>query len=501
MTIVQLQGENGIVYKFDSDANILGEGGMGRVYLGEQYDQNGIVTPVAIKVLFEGVPEQVIERARREAAIRLSHENLVYMYDFIETDEIDKFGSRIRHYYVISEYLEGVCLADLISGEIENCISKIDSNIVSFYNQYVANKQQKSTEIVKKVLSAVLALHDIGYIHRDIDPSNIMVTNDGKVKLIDFGIAKQMVGLNTLDRNLTSTGQFIGKAAYAAPELILGDIRNQNYSTDVYAIGILYFQLLTGSLPFSGSTFDIFDAQLHKQIPLNRIKSPQIKAIIKKATSKKQANRYFSAAQFRAAIDEISLQESRLNRKNIMVGGISMSVILLIGALCCWLAKPQEENTLKTNELYHKYLNNLNSQNPDSALCGLNGMTTLAEEDYLPAMYQIVSTYAWPRKDSLSLSRKKILSLPTDSLGLLIDNSKNEDAIAWMRKIIQNSDSTDYRVMSWLAHYYLYGKVVNKDINQAMRLINKSRVEAIKNNDEKFVEKIDKFLYTIEQKK
>ena len=99
------------------------------------------------------------------------------------------------------------------------------------------------------------------------------------------------------------------------------------------------------------------------------------------------------------------------------------------------------------------------------------------------------------------VSRKKILSLPTDSLGLLIDNSKNEDAIAWMRKIIQNSDSTDYRVMSWLAHYYLYGKVVNKDINQAMRLINKSRVEAIKNNDEKFVEKIDKFLYTIEQKK
>ena len=83
------------------------------------------------------------------------------------------------------------------------------------------NKLEFAIFIVKNILSGIMALHDKGYIHRDLDPSNIMITADRKVKIIDFGIAKKLDSLNTQDQQLTNTGQFVGKAAYGAPEILL----------------------------------------------------------------------------------------------------------------------------------------------------------------------------------------------------------------------------------------------------------------------------------------
>lgn len=102
-------------------------------------------------------------------------------------------------------------------------------------------------------------------------------------------------------------------------------------------------------------------------------------------------------------------------------------------------------------------------------------------------------------KDSLSLLRKKNLGLITDSLGLLIENAKNEEAMTWLKKAIQASDSTNYQAMSWLAQYYLNGMVVNRDIEVAVKLLNKSKNEAIKNQDKEYIEKINKVLSRIKK--
>ena len=108
-----------------------------------------------------------------------------------------------------------------------------------------------------------MALHDKGYIHRDLDPSNIMITSDRKIKIIDYGIAKQLSTLTTQDQQLTTAGQFMGKATYASPELVVGDVVHQNETTDIYAIGIMLFQFIVGHVPFEGATHEVLEMQLH----------------------------------------------------------------------------------------------------------------------------------------------------------------------------------------------------------------------------------------------
>lgn len=128
-------------------------------------------------------------------------------------------------------------------------------------------------------------------------------------------------------------------------------------------------------------------------------------------------------------------------------------------------------------------------------------MMNLAEQDYMPAMYQVAYTYVWAPKDSIASRRKRNLNLKTDALGLLIEKSKNEEAMTWLKKVVQASDSTHYQAMSWLAQYYLNGMVVNRDIEVAYRLLNKSKDEAAKSNDREYVDKIDKVLLRIKNMK
>lgn len=498
MAIRKLQGSNehnkGSYFEFDTEADVLGEGGMGRVYLGKRVDESGAVSPVAVKAMFEGLPDQVIERAKREASIQLHNDSLVHMYDFIETVDKDMLGTDIVHYHVISEYLDGISLENLILGKLEDRKGNVLPNIAKLYKEYTENREKIATDIIKRILSGVMALHDIGYIHRDIDPTNIMVTSDGKIKLIDFGVAKQLVRLNTADKGLTSSGQFLGKAGYAAPELVLGDVRHQNYSTDVYAIGILYYQLLTGHLPFEGTSYEMMESQLHKKIPLRGIHSHQIKKIIKKATGKKQSDRYSTSAQFRAAIDVIVYPEPWYINKTAMVG-IAGTVIAAI--VICMIVGKKDDPSPTQEELYGKYLAKLNFNQPDSVTDGLAGMNKLAEDGYIPAMYQVAYTYMWAPNDSLSAQRKTNLGLSVNDMGLLNDKDKTESAITWLKTTIEKSDSMHYQAMYTLASYYLNGIAVEKDIERARHLFEKGKDLAIKGKDDVFVEKFNKGLLYI----
>ena len=243
MPLIYIQGEEEkrkhIHYEVDPELPSLGEGGMGQVLRGVRVNEtNGVRMDVAIKFLFEDLPAHAIERAKREASIQIHNENLVEMFGFIEVVENPDSARPIKRYHVVSELLQGVMLFDLLNGKTTDKYGNEVPFAQELYSKYQNDRFGFAVFIVKNILSGLMALHDKGYIHRDLDPSNIMITTDRKVKIIDFGIAKQLDTLNTQDQQLTSTGQFIGKAAYAAPELVLGDVHNQDKTTDLYAVGM-----------------------------------------------------------------------------------------------------------------------------------------------------------------------------------------------------------------------------------------------------------------------
>jgi len=311
MSLYRIQGraekQKGIYYEFNSDDEPLGEGGMGKVFKGRCVDEStGKARNVAIKFMYSDLPPYAIEKARREAAIQFRHGNLIEMLGFIETEEKSVLGEPIRHYHVVSELLEGVSLDKLFEGRLTDQQGHFVPFAEKLFKDYQQDVNHFAVEIIKNILSGLMTMHDAGYIHRDIDPTNIMITSDGHIKLIDFGIAKKMNSLTTHDKHLTQAGQFVGKPEYAAPELVLGAINEQNQTTDIYAVGILLFQCIVGHPPFEGDRSDILQKQLHSPLPLKLIKHKGLRAIVAQATEKSRAKRFQSAAEFRVALERIN---------------------------------------------------------------------------------------------------------------------------------------------------------------------------------------------------
>lgn len=309
LTIIQgkVEKEQGIYYEVDANAKPLGEGGMGKVYAGVCVNEKtGARNDVAIKFLYEDLDENALRHARREASIQLHNDNLIEMYGFSEVEEENVLGEKVKHYHIASELLNGISLADFLDGKLKGITGEEIQMATEMYAQFQEDPESFAVRIIRNVLSGLLALHDAGYIHRDIDPTNIMLTNDGRIKIIDLGIAKKVNDLGSKDKAMTVSGIFIGKPEYAAPELVLGDIKHQNATTDIYAVGILLYQCIVGQVPFKGPHHEVLEMQLRKNLPLRNIKNSKLRAIIAKATNKNQAKRYRSVAEFRAALDALS---------------------------------------------------------------------------------------------------------------------------------------------------------------------------------------------------
>ena len=311
MHIIRLQGEaerrRRVHYELNMSAGAIGVGGMGQVFKGLQVDERtGATRPVAIKFMFDDLPPSAYERAHREASIRLHNDNLIEMLGYVETQEAGVMGDIKKHCHVISELLEGVTLEDLLKGKTTDRYGRDVPYAVSLFHQYNSDPEQFARTIVMSVLNGLMALHNAGYIHRDIDPSNIMVTSNGHIKLIDLGLARQMsTNITSNKRGLTIAGTFMGKPKYAAPELALGNLHRQNQTTDLYSVGILLYQCITGNTPFEGPRYEVLQKQLKGKIPLTAIRNKSLRNIIAKACEKKQERRFQSAAQMRAALEEV----------------------------------------------------------------------------------------------------------------------------------------------------------------------------------------------------
>lgn len=441
MRIKRLQGEierrKGCHYEFDLDAKPIGEGGMGVVYHGYCVDDShGSRSEVAIKILHEELSEEVYARAEREASIQLRHDNLVEMFGFITEFEADQFGTPVYRHYVISEFLHGVELSDLLKGHFDSKEGKEIPYAKQLYNRYIKEREATSIEIIRCISSGVLALHDKGYIHRDIDPSNIMVTDDGLIKLIDFGIAKNMQTLGTKDKLTTSTGKFIGKAEYASPELVLGDVKSQNYSTDIYALGIVLYRLLVGYLPFEGNQYDVLQKQLHAKVPVRKIENKALARIVKKATEKAQNHRYSSIAEFRVALDAAAIHKPNIIEL-YWKQGVAVAVLAIVSACTIhfWPLFDKKDEMVKEktqHERFNEALTLLDSSDPKQAKEGLSQIQELAKQNYDSAKCELAITY-FPNENLLSgklTKRRKTLGI----------NEKNYDrTLSYLRGVKDSS--------------------------------------------------------------
>jgi eukaryotic-like serine/threonine-protein kinase len=249
----------------------IGSGGMAQVFRGQD---TTLDRQVAIKILapqFARDPS-FVERFRREAqaAARLNHPNIVNVYDTGVDGDTN---------YIVMEYVEGRTLAEYLTrgGTLA---------------------PRKAAEIAEKVAEALAAAHAQGVIHRDIKPANIMVTRDGRVKVMDFGIARLVAGPDTVEQ----TAAVLGTAAYLSPEQAQG--QTVDARSDLYSLGIVLYEMVTGKPPFTGDSAMAVAYKHVQETPLppsslNADVPPRLDAVVMRALAKNPANRYQSAGEFR----------------------------------------------------------------------------------------------------------------------------------------------------------------------------------------------------------
>lgn len=259
--------------------SLIGEGGMGNVYLAED---KSIGRKVAIKAILPHLSknEHIRDRFMNELKTmsRLQHENIVNLHEYVINDD---------GLYLIMEYVDG--------DPLDTYIDRIGKPL----------EEDLAIEITKQVLSACEHAHSKGVVHRDIKPGNIMITKDGVAKILDFGIAKIV---NEEVNKLTKTGLQIGTVYYMAPEQVQGT--PVSYQTDIYAIGVTLYQMMTMRNPYKEFTteFQIYKEIVETPLPNPTIKNPDaslfIHKVIQKATRKKPEERFKDCAEFLKVLDE-----------------------------------------------------------------------------------------------------------------------------------------------------------------------------------------------------
>jgi serine/threonine protein kinase len=284
-------------------AHLLGEGGMGAVYLGEHLK---IGSKVAIKVLHPmfAREDHVVQRFFNEArAVNLvQHQNIVSVHDFGQNDEVGA--------YLVMEYLEGQSLEDRLEREGRLAPSKVAS-------------------LLRKIAAPLAVAHERGIIHRDLKPANIMLLPDAdhpgeeRIKLLDFGIAK-LTDATGLGANQTRTGMLLGTPLYMSPEQCRGE-REIDQRADVYALGVIAYELLAGRPPFHEGGYGSIIAQHITQEPpplsgLGDVPVP-VEAAVMQALIKDREQRFASITAFanalKGAVDSLGAAANQVSSSEV----------------------------------------------------------------------------------------------------------------------------------------------------------------------------------------
>jgi eukaryotic-like serine/threonine-protein kinase len=246
----------------------LGSGGMSTVYLAQD---EVLDRPVAVKLLHREISEEVdqLERFRREAraAARLSHPNLVSVIDAGEDE---------GRPYIVFEYVEGDTLKKRIQQEGEMPVDEAIAYAI-------------------EIGRGLIAAHGRKLVHRDVKPQNVLIDRDGRAKVTDFGIARSLES-----EGMTATGRVLGTTDYVSPEQAMGEDVDER--SDVYSLGVVFYEMLTGDVPFSAET-QVGVAMKHVNEPLPDVlaKRPEVSAavaaVVDRATTKDPRDRYGSVGE------------------------------------------------------------------------------------------------------------------------------------------------------------------------------------------------------------
>jgi len=279
--------------------SLLGSGGMGSVYLAEDLRLN---RKAALKVLplITTAGFSAIEQFHREAraASGIAHPNIAHIYEFSEFEG--------RHYLAM-EYVEGSTLRTLIKE------GKIDLG--------------SCLKIARQATLALMAAHAKGIVHRDIKPENVIVTNDGLVKVLDFGLAQRTEPGDPTSANPFSTA---GTVSYMSPEQIRGEKLDER--TDIWSLGVVLHEMVNGSRPFIGSdSSEILEAIVSK--PARPADSdPRVAQIISRCLKKDRSERYLSAKEVYEDLVEVSIDPSQeKGRWPWMIAGFTVLLVALFG--------------------------------------------------------------------------------------------------------------------------------------------------------------------------
>ncbi|HEX8247191.1 MAG TPA: protein kinase, partial [Pyrinomonadaceae bacterium] len=262
--------------------SLIGQGGMGEVYLANDSELGRLV---AVKVLNQSDDAEKLRRFRQEAKTisALSHPNILTLYEF---------GRHEDFHFIVSEYIKGETLRDRLS---KNKLT-LDEIL----------------DIAVQIGNALAAAHESGVVHRDIKPENIMILPDGYVKVLDFGLAK----LTNLEKMLqsspdaptasaihTQSGLIMGTINYMSPEQLRGQPVDER--ADIWALGVVLFEMLTGRQPFTGASVSDTIASILNQPPALTAIPPQIEAVIAKALEKQKEDRFQTAREFVSALKNL----------------------------------------------------------------------------------------------------------------------------------------------------------------------------------------------------
>jgi serine/threonine protein kinase len=266
----------------------LGQGGMGVVYKAEDTRLN---REVAIKFLPQEISNNEEEQKRfkieAQAAASLNHPNISTIH------AIEESGDKT---FIVMEFING-----------QELKKKIDAGEITF---------EKALDFVTKIADGLKLAHLKGIIHRDIKSSNIMVTEDDKVKVMDFGLAK-VRGSDMI----TKAGSTLGTAAYMSPEQITA--KNIDHRTDLWSLGVVFYEMLTGELPFKAEydaawAYQILNEKILPPSELDRKIPSQVDPIVLKMLEKDRTQRYATAEDFIVSLNEVrkNLQGASVNQQS-----------------------------------------------------------------------------------------------------------------------------------------------------------------------------------------
>ncbi len=268
---------------------------MGAVYLAVDTQ---LGRQVALKIPFFDAKEEPkrLERFLREArsAARLHHPNICTIHDV---------GQHQGQPYITMAFITGKPLDELFDSE----------DLLPI---------KTSVNIVRRMALALQKAHELNIVHRDLKPANVMITPDGEPVIMDFGLAKLVGETDAAEARLTQDGAILGTPKYMAPEQVAGDQSSIGPPTDVYALGVILFELLTGRTPFSGPILQLLSQIASAPAPLVRSQRPEIQdaleVICQKALAKRPEDRFSSMnelAEALSAVDDAAAPKKRIRKE------------------------------------------------------------------------------------------------------------------------------------------------------------------------------------------